>query len=191
MVIEASIIVTITGFLCMTLGMSSLVLQKKLSEVETMRQLTNQMRQQVNSLSATNSKLKKENIRLDVSTQKLQKAEADLASISATQGVSIDVLVKQVSEYKLIQQQVKEDLKSKIKQTLLSVVLRSDIDQDYQIDPEEIDMVVLRLNSLPNVKFNEANFRKAIKKDNGSLVTFMNEHLTDDMKMVKDKIFVF
>lgn len=192
MVIEASLLVSIVGFLCISLGVSSVVLQKKLSEFETMRELTNQMKDQVSNLSETNDKLKQENSRLDESTLKLQKAESDLASISATQGVSIDKLVvEQVNEYRVIQNHVKEDLKTKIKQTLLSVVIRSDVDQDYQIDPEEIDIVVLRLRSLPNVKFNESCFRKAIRKDNGSLVTFMNDHLGDDMTISKNKIFVF
>ena len=93
--------------------------------------------------------------------------------------------------YKLIQQRAKEDLKTKLKQTLLSVVMRSDVDQDYQIDPEEVDVLVLRLNSIPNVQFNEAVFfRKAIKMDTGSMVTFMNDHLSDGMIMAKDEIFV-
>lgn len=189
MIVEASTVVTVVGWLCIATGSSAAVLQKKLSEFETMRELTARMQEEVTSLAEENKSLCKENVKLEKSTEKLQKAEADLAAISATQGISIDRLVAQVDEYKLIQQRVHNDLIAKVKQTLLSVVLSSDVDQDYQISAEEVDKLVLRLTAIPNVEFDEARFRKAIKKDNGSLVTFMNDHLQNDVKMGKEKIF--
>eukprot|EP00542_Grammatophora_oceanica_P018365 CAMPEP_0194028336 /NCGR_PEP_ID=MMETSP0009_2-20130614/2330_1 /TAXON_ID=210454 /ORGANISM="Grammatophora oceanica, Strain CCMP 410" /LENGTH=295 /DNA_ID=CAMNT_0038667693 /DNA_START=74 /DNA_END=961 /DNA_ORIENTATION=- len=191
MILEASIVVDVVAWLCLTLGASSAVLQRRLSEAETMRQLTNALNEEVNSLSQANSQLKKQNVRLDANAKKLKKAEQALSDISAQQGVSMDKLVAQVEQYKRIQGQVKQDLKSKLKQTLLSVVMASDIDQDYIIDPEEVDMLVLRLSNLPSIQLNEAKFRKAIAKDKGSIMTFINAHLTSDEVMAKEKMFVF
>ena len=48
-------------------------------------------------------------------------------------------------------------------QNLISVVLTSDKDSDFVIDPEEIDHLKLRLKAIDGVDFSEENFKKALK----------------------------
>ena len=69
--------------------------------------------------------------------------------------------------------------------------MRSDLDQDYQISPTEIDLLVLRLNSLPSVKLNEKEFRAIMKEANGSIITLLDKHLRDDEVIKKENIFDF
>lgn len=102
-----------------------------------------------------------------------------------------DKLVQQVNEYQRIQQNIKTDLRSKIQQTLLNVMMKSDQDEDFEIDPEEIDRLVLRLKNIPGVKFDEAKFRKAIARDGGDILLFAERHFGDKAKPTKDAIFTY
>lgn len=78
-----------------------------------MRELINKLNQEVNALYATNEQLKEENLELEDSTRKLQKAESALSAISDAQGMSIDTLSKQVDEYREIQKKIKVSIVSK------------------------------------------------------------------------------
>ena len=69
--------------------------------------MINEMREEVNKLRTENENLKKENDRLEKSTKKLQDVEQKLKDISVLQGKSVDELVKQVQEFKQIQESIK------------------------------------------------------------------------------------
>ena len=49
-------------------------------------------------------------------------------------------------------------------QNLISVIMTSDSDKDFLIDPEEVDTLMLRLKKIDGVDFSEENFAKAVKK---------------------------
>ena len=65
---------------------------------------------------------------------------------------------------------------------MLSVIVHSDKDNDFQIDPNEVPTLVLKLQNLNGVTFNEANFRKAMKSSGYSLraVLEITKNLLDD-----------
>ena len=44
------------------------------------------------------------------------------------------------------------------------LVLTSDVDSDFIIDPEEIDMLKMHLMAIDGVDFSEENFKKALKR---------------------------
>jgi cell division FtsZ-interacting protein ZapD len=102
-----------------------------------------------------------------------------------------DKLVKQVNEYRTIQEDIKTDLRSKIQQTLLDVFMRSDKDEDFVIDPEEVDRLVTRLTNIPGVDFDEGKFRRALKKEGGDIMEFADKHFGDDDAAQKERIFKF
>ena len=70
-----------------------------------------------------------------------------------------DVLLIALAQY-----YVKENLEAKVIQNLISVVMRSDNDKDFVIDPEEVDALILRLKNIDGVDFSEENFQKALEK---------------------------
>mmetsp|Transcript_13147 Transcript_13147/g.15046 ORF Transcript_13147/g.15046 Transcript_13147/m.15046 type:complete len:154 (+) Transcript_13147:304-765(+) len=142
-----------------------------------MRELTNQLREEVGEMTASNSVLKSQNRRLSKNTQKLKNTQSTLEKISESQGITVDKLVDQVNEYRKIQESIQIDLQSRIQQTLLSVFMRSDRDEDYIIDPEEVNQLIYRLNSIPSVTFDETKFRKALKKEGGDVMKFANKHI--------------
>lgn len=188
--LERSVVVVVVGALASILGPTAAVLQSKIQDMETMRELTDEMREDVNKMAMENKKLRRENIRLDASSKKLEKSKAALEEIGKAQGMSVDTLVKQVNEYKQVQAQMKANVRAKVKQNLLSAVMSSDTDMDFYIDPEEVDMLVLRLSNMPGVQFNEAAFRSALKKSGMSITDFSKKYL-EDKSLEKDKIFAF
>lgn len=188
--VERSAVVVFVGALASTLGPAAAVLQSKIQDMETMRELTNDMREDVNKMAKENKRLRKENVRLDASAKKLEKSKNALAEIGKAQGMSVDTLVQQVTEYKQVQAQMKANLRAKVKQNLLSAVISSDTDMDFFIDPEEVDALVMRLSNMPGVQFNEAAFRKALKKSGMSITDFSKKYL-EDASLEKDKIFTY
>lgn len=133
----------------------------------------------------------------------LKEAEVKLAELSVLQGRNVDELVEQVREFKKIQVQVKESLEAKVIQNLISVVLKSDQDADFIIDPEEIAGLKLRLNTIDGVDFSEENFNKALQRSgydpnnvdvqaggfNIKIVLDVMKNLLDDDVPEEDNIF--
>lgn len=105
--------------------------------------------------------------------------------------LSSDKLVKQVNEYKQIQEDIKADLRGKIQQTLLNVFMRSDKDENFIIDPEEVDRLILRLKNIPSVEFDETRFRKALQKEGGDIMKFAQKHFGQGIPLAKNGVFQF
>ena len=124
----------------------------------------NRLRAEVNDLSRQNAQLALQNDRLALVQEQLAATQAQLGELSVLQGQSVDTLVAQVREFREIQQQMATSLEAKVIQNLISVVLTADFDNDFIIDPEEIDHLQLRLQTIEGVDFSEHNFRKALTK---------------------------
>lgn len=63
--------------------------------------------------------------------------------------------------------------------------MTADKNQDYSIGPDEIDVLVARLNSLPGVEVNEQSLRGEFQKNKGSIMAFMSRNLNDDDTMAR------
>jgi DNA repair exonuclease SbcCD ATPase subunit len=132
--------------------------------VPCFRQTLKEIRQEVNTLSLENEKLKTQNTELEKNTKKLQEVEKQLSDLSVLQGQSVDELVKQVREYREISEKMEENVKSQIVQNIISVIFTADQDRDFTIDAEEVDGLKNRLTSIDGVDFSEENFYKALVK---------------------------
>jgi len=102
-----------------------------------------------------------------------------------------DKLVKQVNEYKQIREDIKVDLRSRIQHTLLNVFIRSDKDENFIIDSEEVNRLIFRLKNIPSVQFDETRFRKALQKEGGDIMKFADKHFRKEKPFAKDGIFQF
>ena len=96
-----------------------------------------------------------------------------------------------MNEYSHIQAAIRDDLRTKIVQTLVSVFLKSDQDDNFIIDPEEVDRMVLRLKNIPSVEFHEEKFRRVLQKEGGDIGNFVERHLNGDVDHNKEGMFVF
>ena len=53
-------------------------------------------------------------------------------------------------------------------------VMRADMDQDFQIDPEEVDALILRIKTLPGVEMvDEAQIRALLRQQGNGLDAVM------------------
>lgn len=134
----------------------------RLAALLGLNQTINRLRSEVNELSRQNAQLSHQVEQLDSVQQKLEATEAQLRELSVLQDQSVDEMAAQVREFREIQQQMDDHLRAKVMQNLISVVLTADFDNDFVIDPEEIDHLELRLKTMDGVDFSPANFRKAL-----------------------------
>lgn len=68
--------------------------------------MINKLTAEVNSISAANAQLKKDNIKLDENAQQLKRVGSELSIMSEEQDVNIDELVQQIDDYRKIQDRV-------------------------------------------------------------------------------------
>jgi len=166
-------------------------MQRTLTDLETMRELNQKARKQVKRLQENNNLLKEQNDKLEQSGEKLKEAESSLAKISLAQGMNVQELIKQVEDYKKIQEGVKESVRDQILQTLISAVMSSDMNHDYVIEKQEMPMLCARLKGIPMVEFNKEAFCTAMAGVDGSILLFSKQHLNDDDIVEKEDIFTY
>lgn len=194
--IESSMIVTIVGVLCSFLGGAAALQQAKISEIESLREIQNQLNEEVNFFRGEVKDLTAQNKRLEENTEKLKKTEYALSEITKQQGKSVDELVEQLEEMRQIQKDIKDNLNAQIIQNVISVVLDADKNSNETIDEQEMNSLVFRLKEgmkqFEGVTLHEANFRKVMLK-NGCNVTATIEivsNLLDDDPTNDENIIV-
>ena len=167
-----------------------------------MRELQQKLRDQVNAFQFENTRLTMENQQLAQSAKRLKEVEQDLRQLAQLEGRNVQTLMEQVEEYRRIQQEVSTSLKAQVIQNLIEVVIRSDDDDDFIIDKNEVDGLLTRLKCIDGVDFSEENFRKAISKAGYNVEEVLGEQGGFDLKAVmnivqnllddkeEDKVFV-
>lgn len=116
------------------------------------RQVHNDLRKDVNRLQVENNDLANQADRLQKKTSRLASIEKGLSSTLERQGTSTDTFVQQVKENAKVQAEMEHFLMMDIMQNILTTVIRSDMDSDFQIDPEEVNALILRIKTLPGVE---------------------------------------
>jgi hypothetical protein len=167
-----------------------------------MKYLQQKLRNQVNAFQMENTRLVMENHKLAQCAKRLKEVEHDLRQLAQWEGKNVQTLMEQVEEYRRIQQNVAISLKAKVIQNLMEVVIRSDDDDDFIIDKNEVDGLLTRLKHMDGVDFSEANFHKAISKAGYNVEEVLSEQGGFDLKAVmnvvrnllddkaEDKVFV-
>lgn len=133
-----------------------------LSNTGGMRNALNKLRADANELSYQNNVLQGEVDKVESHVNDLKSAESTLSDIAVSQQTDVKMLVDLVKENKVILNGMKEMLEGEALADLMEVVLVSDRDEDFKIDPEEINAFILRLKNLNGVDFDEDEFRKIL-----------------------------
>mmetsp|Transcript_25688 Transcript_25688/g.37875 ORF Transcript_25688/g.37875 Transcript_25688/m.37875 type:complete len:267 (+) Transcript_25688:110-910(+) len=191
--IEQSLLVGGLGALCSFLGTAAAVKEEKIQEMQGLRTVINESREEVNKLRTLNATLMENNRQLQKTCHKLEQCQFALNELTKNQITSVDMLVKQVNELKSIQSKMKRNVQAEIIQNVLTIVLSSDIDSDNIIDPEEVNGLIVRIKFMEGFELNEVNFRKKLDKKGGcSLTAVFNiiKNLMDDKVPNEDNIFV-
>lgn len=157
----------------------------RLMKLETLREVHNKLRQEVNRLQIENNELTATNTELEGQVEKVKEVEQGLSDVLSAQGQQVDTFVATVKENQVVLDKIKENLEAKISQDILSVVMQSDRDGDFTIDPEEIDVLILRLNNAQGVDLEEDKFRQMLK-DSGyhvsAVLSILKNMMDTDVK---------
>jgi hypothetical protein len=144
-----------------------------------LRQVVNQVRSEVNRLQRENNKLHASNNKLETQVDNLQTCEAKLANITQEQSTNSNTFIYEVKQNALVQEEIQELLMMDVMQNVLSTLLQADSDGDFQIDPEEVDMLILRVKMLPGVEGVDEARIKDILLSKGSTLDAIWEVVND------------
>jgi hypothetical protein len=81
--------------------------------------------------------------------------------------------VQVVQEQKEVHEQIKECLRKKVLQNILSALVKSDADGNFMLHSRELEVLVVRLGMMDGVKFQERAFRQIMGTSNQSLSQIM------------------
>jgi hypothetical protein len=131
---------------------------RKLRAMGGLRSEHNRLRGDVNEFKVQNEVLLRRMQRLDGAVSSLESAERELSVIVKDQS-ELERLQRAVARRNQIMGEMKQCLVQQVLQDILAVVVRSDRDSDFQISPQELEVLVLRMKAIAGVQFNERNFR--------------------------------
>jgi vacuolar-type H+-ATPase subunit E/Vma4 len=190
-VIEQSIIVIVGAILSSVIGPYCYYQQTKLTDIRTLQETKNAISEQVNQLTMENKRLIHNINDLTTSIDRLHEIDEALEVLTSTQGQSIETFQKQVQDNKDILQQMKSNVKANVLQNLLSVILRSDVDQDMIMDSNEVDTLIRRIQNISGVTVNETKFRAVIQNQSISAIMEIVKNLLRPNLPESERIFIF
>jgi len=191
MIFEQSPIVIVAGVLSSALGPYAYYQQTRLTDIAALKETHEAVQREVNRLETENERLSQSVQTLASSVERLEDVEQALDVITATQGQNVSLFEEQVAENRNILAKMQNNLKANVLQNLLSVIIRSDTDGDFQISPTEQDELIKRVQTINGVELHEDRFRAAIQKSGGSLQAVMDvvKNLLSDEVSKEDEIF--
>ena len=139
----------------------------------------NQVRNQVNRLQRENNTLTLKLDKLECQAAQLRETENRLATITEQQNTNANTFIYEVKQNKIVQDEIQQLLINDVMQNMLSALLRADSDQNFTIDPEEVDILIMRVKSLPGVEGVDESRIKQILLKKGSGLDAILEVVTD------------
>lgn len=160
--LEGQTIVIIAMLFPIVLAPYAAYQRKILSNNDGMRTILNKLRKEANNLGTQNDVLHREVGKVEEEVNNLVRCESNLNDIAASQGHDVRLFMDLVKENKESLAGMKESLHGSVMADVMEMVLVADRDEDFQIDPEEVNALVLRMKNLDGVDFDEEEFRKVI-----------------------------
>eukprot|EP00578_Thalassiosira_sp_NH16_P028093 CAMPEP_0181092396 /NCGR_PEP_ID=MMETSP1071-20121207/8898_1 /TAXON_ID=35127 /ORGANISM="Thalassiosira sp., Strain NH16" /LENGTH=251 /DNA_ID=CAMNT_0023174577 /DNA_START=87 /DNA_END=842 /DNA_ORIENTATION=+ len=184
--------VFIAGGLSSVIGPYAYYQQTKLTDIVALKETHEAVKREVDRLSSENVRLNETVGELSGTIDKLEDTEQALDVITQTQGQSVAAFAEQVKENRDILAQMQKNLKANVLQNLLQVVIRSDDDDNMQIEEDEIGALISRIKKINGVEVREDRFKDRIMSSGGSLSSVMDiiKNLMSDDVSGEDEIFI-
>ena len=184
--------VVIAGTLSSVIGPYAYYQQTKLTDIIALKETHEAVKREVDRLQAENIRLNETVGELSDTIDRLEDVEQALDVITQTQGQSVAAFAEQVKENREILGQMQKNLRANVLQNLLQVVIRSDQDDNMQIEEDEIDDLISRIKKINGVEVREDRFKSAIMESGGSLSSVMDiiKNLMADNLSGDDEIFI-
>jgi hypothetical protein len=178
-----SLITYVAGVVALLVAPVVAVSQRKLQSTDSLRKYQNLLRGDVNRLMRANDKLTSNVDELEVQVGSLQETEQKLDEITKEQGTNTAHLIELMNENQTILNKMNANIKGVAMEQLVSVVLRSDRDEDFSIEGTEIRRLQLRLSNIPGITVNEERFVEKLEKDSslGGIMKVIRTIEIDDL----------
>jgi len=167
-------VVLISGVLTSLVGPYSYYQQTKLTDIVALKETHQAVKREVDRLEGENVRLNETVGGLSNTMDKLEDVEGALDVITQTQGQSVSTFKEQVKENREILNQLHKQLRANVLQNLLQVVIRSDQDDNMEIEEHEIDPLINRIIKINGVEVRKDAFRERIMSSGGSLSAVMD-----------------
>mmetsp|Transcript_61338 Transcript_61338/g.72854 ORF Transcript_61338/g.72854 Transcript_61338/m.72854 type:complete len:286 (-) Transcript_61338:398-1255(-) len=143
--------------------------QTEMSKVDAFRDILNDIRKEVGVLAGENDKFKESVDQLEGDVSRLQEVESGLKALTDQQGGSVNSLIELTKENKKIMNALKNVMKKRAFQKLLSLLFQCDSSGDCKLDGEEIDKLILGMTIMDNIHFDENEFRRCVEEKGGTI----------------------
>merc|ERR1711957_437661 len=135
----------------------------------TFRSALNGIREEQGRLTEQNDVLSGEIDDLQSEVDRMKDVEQALRQLADTQGSQLNELMELIKENKEINEGLRAVLKAKVLEEVISLVLDIDNDGSFTIQDKEIDRLVIGMNLIEEMTFNEQVFRKQVMSCGGNL----------------------
>mmetsp|Transcript_17216 Transcript_17216/g.26095 ORF Transcript_17216/g.26095 Transcript_17216/m.26095 type:complete len:251 (-) Transcript_17216:1679-2431(-) len=161
-------VVVVAGCVSFVVAPIALVQRYSLSKMATFREVHNALRGEVKRFSEENDDLERQTDALSDKAERVKKTEAHLSDIASAQGSSVNNLVNLVAENGKIQAEMEDMIKSQMVEQIMNILVQADRDQDFYVDDNEIDIIILRVRSIRGIEnLDETKVRKLLKSNRG------------------------
>lgn len=161
MVLSPAIAVFVMGGLAMVTAPYSAYKENEMTKIPTLRDINNKLRSDALHLEEETDILSEEIDTLQPETERAAEVEEELRIIATEQGRNVDKLVNLVRENEEILTAMKENLRQRIAQDIMKIVITSDRNNDGVFCKVETKMLVLKISlqlQEYGVEFDEAKF---------------------------------
>mmetsp|Transcript_32388 Transcript_32388/g.39809 ORF Transcript_32388/g.39809 Transcript_32388/m.39809 type:complete len:277 (-) Transcript_32388:349-1179(-) len=178
----------------LALGTVPLVAYQRTQIVDTrgLRDFINEIRNTVNELAETNAKITTNIDQLENECGRLKETEGAFQDLAAKQGQNVNKLVELVKESGEITKQLKAAVRFEVSNTIIDVIMKADSSGDFTLDPTEVEMLMLGLQSACEelVTFDEDKLRDLINSNGGDLNSVLKlvAEMYDDDIPEEDKV---
>jgi len=165
MVLSPAIVIFVMGGVCIANVPYAAIKEKQIGKTPSLRAMNNKLREDANNLEDEVDVLAEEINLLEPEADRAAALEEELRGIADKQQVNVEKLVDLVKENEMILAQMRDNLRQRIVQDIITIVMKSDRDNDLTIDKSEAKTLALRIRlSLQEygVEFDSEKFLKAI-----------------------------
>jgi len=165
MILSPAIAIFVMGGLCIGNVPYSAFKEHKMSKIPSLRSTNKKLRESANGLGEEVDVLAEEIDLLEPEAVRAAAVEQELKNIAEKQNINVTKLVELVKENGEILALMRDNLRQRIVQDVISIVMKSDRDNDNSIDRSEAKTLALRIRlSLEEygVVFDTQKFLKAI-----------------------------
>lgn len=168
MVLAPAIAIFVMGGICIANVPYAAFKEKGIGKIPSLRAMNNKLREDANNLGDEVDILSEEIDILAPEADRAAAVEEQLRAIADAQSVNVNKLVELVKENEIILAKMRDNLRQRIVQDIISIVVKSDRDNDQTIDRNEAKTLALRIRlqlQEYGVVFDSSKFLKAIGGD--------------------------